>query len=927
VTSRPTVLSGASSAPDAHTTESKRKLIEVALPLEAINQAAVRENYIYRGNPSAIHKWWAQRALAVCRAVLFGSIVDDPSSRPDRFPSPEAQQHERHRLFRIVEQLVAWESANDPRLLDAVVDEMRPFIGAERPVVYDPFCGGGSIPLEAQRLGLDALAGDVNPVAALITKSLIELPQQFAGRPYVHPSQHQGDLLPSSGSEVEGLVEDVKYYGAWIRAEAATRLGRFYPNVQTVRSRSVSASTTIAWLWARTVRSPNPAWDGHVPLLRTFTLSSKKGRSYHAHPILDRASRRIQFEVRPGVSEVPGTVARTGAVCLATGTAIPFEYVRAEAMAGRMGTQLLAIVVQTSDGRAYMPPDEEHESIARRIEAPVGVLETELPAKALGFRVQAYGITRHRDLYTPRQLLALTTLSDLVGEARARLITDGADEAYANAVCTYLAFAVDKCAEYNCSLVPWYPKEDRPKGVFARQALPMVWDFAEVNPLGDIGGSFAASVGIVAGALEGVHLRGRGEVRMQSATRSDVVAPVLVSTDPPYYDNIGYSDLSDFFYVWLRRSLGAIYPEYFATVLVPKAEELVANPFRHDGDRRAAERSFEAGLKTVFGRLREVHDQRFPMTIYYAYKQAEEGAGEAGAVSTGWETILGAMLSCGLQITGTWPVRTERTGRSVAMGTAALASAIVLVCRSRPQGANLATRRQFIDTLRAELPNSLRALQDGNIAPVDLAQASIGPGMSIFSQYGKVIEADGASMTVRTALGLINQVLDETLSEQDADFDASTRWAVAWFEQFGMEPGDFGVAEILSKAKNSAVNALVEAGIVENRASKVRLLGRDQLAADWDPATDVRLTVWGVTQNLIRALESGGEPAAAQLVGRIGGLAETARELAYRLYNISERNRWAKEAFSYNGLVVAWPAILRLGAEQSGQAVQLSLGS
>ena len=407
--------------------------------------------------------------------------------------------------------------------------------------------------------------------------------------------------------------------------------------------------------------------------------------------------------------------------------------------------------------------------------------------------------------------------------------------------------------------------------------------------------------------------------QLDAAAAANGVENPIISTDPPYYDNIGYADLSDFFYVWLRRASRQTYPDLFSTLLTPKTPELVATPYRFGGDKRAAQRHFETGLQAAFGRMKEAHNDEYPMTVFYAFKQAEAEAD--GVASTGWETMLQGLLAAGFGITGTWPMRTERGARSVAIGSAALASSVVLVCRPRPDDAVLATRKEFTAALRAELPDALRHLQQGAIAPVDLAQASIGPGMAVFSHYSKVIEADGEPMRVRTALALINEALDELLAEQEADFDPDTRWCVAWFEQYGMGAGPFGVAETLSKAKNTSISGLVDAGVLRSAAGKVRLIERDDLAEAWDPSSDTRLTVWEVTQHLIRRLEQGGEQSAADLLRQVGGLAEPARELAYRLFQICDRKKWAGEALGYNALAAAWLEITRLASADAGGPV------
>jgi putative DNA methylase len=891
-----------------------KKLIEVALPLEAINRESAREKSIRHGHPSTLHLWWARRPLAACRAIIFASLVDDPSSHPELFPTDQAQEAERQRLFRIIEDLVKWENTTNEAVLAAARAEIMRSCDGHPPAVLDPFCGGGSIPLEAQRLGLEAHASDLNPVAVLITKALIEIPPKFAGRPPVHPDA--GRMSTGGWKGAQGLAEDVRYYGKWMRDEAERRIGHLYPKVRLPMERGGGEVTPIAWIWARTVKSPNPAWDGPMPLVRSFALSTKKGGAAWVQPLVDWDTRQISFEVRTGPGCPEGTVSRSGATCLATGSPVPLSYIRAEGTAGRMGAELMAIVVEGNAERIYLSPTGEQDQVARSAVPPDDVPETSLPDQALGFRVQAYGMVKHRQLFTNRQLVALCTFSGLVMEARQKVQTDGCDEAYADAVATYLAFAVDKMVDRNSTICAWETKKNRLRGTFQRQALPMTWDFAEANALGGAGGDFSSSAFSVWEVLNRLGEGTPAKVCQLDATSGQDRSQYLICTDPPYYDNIGYADLSDFFYVWLRKSLKSIYPGAFSTLLVPKAQELVATPFRFGGDRVAADRHFEAGIGVAFNQMRAQQVPEYPLTIVYAFKQAEED--DHATVSTGWETMLEGLLKADLVIHGTWPLRSELSNRMLASGTNALASSIALVCRARPDGAGLATRKEFLAALKTELPKALRNLQQGNIAPVDLAQAAIGPGMGVFSRYVIVVEADGSAMAVRTALGLINQVLDETLSEQEGDFDAGTRWALAWFEESGMSPGAFGKAETLSKAKNTSLGALVHSGFLESKGGQVRLLDRSELPDTWDPTADERMTVWEVTQQLSRALDSGGEGKAADLLRIVGGLGETARELAYRLYVICERKKWAKEALAYNSLVVAWPEIVRLAGAGVG---------
>jgi putative DNA methylase len=904
----------------------KRKLIEVALPLEAINREAAREKSIRHGHPSTLHLWWARRPLAACRAVLFAQLVDDPSSRPEEFPTVEEQDAERQRLFALLEELVKWENSTNETVLRAARAEIRRSCGDNPPPIVDPFCGGGSIPLEAQRLGLEAHASDLNPVAVLITKALIEIPPKWAGCPPVHPDAERR----TTWTGAHGLAEDVRRYGAWMRDEAERRIGHLYPEATLPNG---AKATVIAWLWTRTVPCPNPACRATMPLARSFWLGKKKGKEAWVRPVVD--GRAVRFEIGRGPQgpALDGTVGRTGAVCLVCSSPVPLTHIRAEGKAGRMGRQLMAVVAEGRRERIYLPPTEE-QARAADTSRPSDVPDDELPHNPRDFKTPNYGMRTFADLFTNRQLVALTTFSDLVTEARDRVTKDAEAarlsshevEAYADAVATYLALGTSRLADIQNALCRWENTKTQVRNLFTRQAIPMIWDFAEAGLFSEAAGDFGVSLRTLARVVEQQQGCQRATVAADDA-RQDGRGLEVVSTDPPYYDNIGYADLSDFFYVWLRRSLRDVYPGLFGTLLTPKSDELVATPYRFGGSKEVADRHFEQGFVHTFATIRERHRLDVPMTVFYAFKQAESEAGTAELASTGWETMLTGMLQAGFEVMATWPLRTELGNRMLASGTNTLASSIVLACRPRAVDAGMTDRRGFLATLRAELPTALRNMQQGNIAPVDLAQAAIGPGMAVFSRYSRVIEPSGESMRVRTALGIINSVLDEVLAEQEGEFDADTRWAVKWFEQNGFEEAPYGVAEVLAKATNSAVNALVDAGIVAARGGKVRLLRRDEMPVAWDPAADSRVPVWEVTQHLIKRLEEGGESGAADLLRQVGGIGDVARDLAYRLYTICERRKWAKDALAFNALVTSWPEISRQAgmAPTPEQAVQATL--
>jgi putative DNA methylase len=912
-----------------------KKLIEVALPLEAINRASARERSVRRGHPSKLHLWWSRKPLAICRAVLFASLIDDPDqpnvphellTEIDRLPLPQAigldwlslsiGEQRRQKLFAFIERLIAWEQSSDALVLATAHQLIHAATSGEPPAVYDPFAGGGSIPLEAQRLGLRSFASDLNPVAVLLTKALIELPTPFVDMPPVSTASSDGIGVAWKGAA--GLAADVRFYGQWIREEAARRIGSSYPTVQLPKEYGSGQAPVIAWLWARTVRCPNPACGAQMPLVNSFTLSTKKGHITWAEPLVDKTAKTVQFTMQHnGSPPNEGTVGRNGARCLVCGSTSPLQYVRNEGQADRLGAQLMAIVAAYQEGRVFLSPDKR--TIIAHDLQPNWRPDIEMARNPRHMTPPLYGMTTFDRLYTPRQLLALTTFSDLIREVRSKIqydaerLGDRESTAYMRAVVTYLAFALDKAVNAWSSLASWKSDDGVLRSTFARQALAMVWVYAEANPFAETSESIDSAVASICEALTSMVLQMQGSAEQRDATSMNVTAPYLFSTDPPYYDNIPYGDLSDYFYVWLRHTLGDLYPELMGTLLVPKASELVADPVRHGGTDQARQ-YFEAGMRKVFTSVRQSQHTAYPLTIFYAYKQSEQRSG--ATASTGWETMLESLIGAGLTITGTWPMRTERAGRLRETESNALASSIVLVCRPRSPDSSAATRREFLNALKAELPGALRRLQQGNIAPVDLAQAAIGPGIAIFSRYSTIIESDGSPMTMRMALQIINQELDAVLAEQEGEFDANTRWALAWFDQYGMNEGPYGVAETLSKAKNTSVQGMVEAGIIAARSGKVRLLKRGEVPEHWEEASTMQVTVWEVTQHLVWALEHGGERAAAILLAAAQEQSGSARDLAYRLYTTCERKRLAQEALAYNSLVVAWPEISRQAAQE-----------
>jgi putative DNA methylase len=902
----------------------KRKLIEVALPLEAINRESAREKSIRHGHPSTLHLWWARRPLAAARAVLFAQLVDDPSARPEEFPTEELQREERERLHKLIERLVVWENIHDRKLFAEAHAEILKSTDGDPPPILDPFAGGGTIPLEAQRLGLEVRASDLNPVAVLINKALIEIPAKFRDQPPLYPGLAESQIRHWSG--VEGLAADVRAYGTWMRDEAEKLIGHLYPSATLPNGSEVPI---IAWIWARTVTCPNPACGIAMPLVKSWWLSKKKGRETYVVPSVDSdagqsSGLRVAFTTGNDLTNLPkrvneGTVGRTGAVCVSCETSVSLAYIREEGRAKRIGAQLMSIVGDGDRRRVYLPPSKEHDEFS--VEPPEDTIVGSLGFYPRDLKAPTYGLTEFTDLFTPRQLVALTTFSDLIREVQARVMSDGGSQAYSDAVATYLGLTTSRCADYWSSICSWHNTKEQLRNVFGRQAIPMTWDYTEAMPFSRSSGGYLGQLNWVAKVVEWLPAT-KPAIVDQADAASRAYKGVLVSTDPPYYDNIGYSDLSDFFYVWQRRTLRSVFPDLLGTMLVPKSGELVANPHRHDGAEGAKE-FFEAGFRQVFVRIRETAVADFPITVYYAFKQSESD--DLGQSSTGWETLLEGMIQAGWEITSTWPMRSELANRMMASGMNALASSIVLSLRPRPEGAPTTDRRGFIAALEAELPTALRKLQQGLIAPVDLPQAAIGPGMAVFSRYGAVLEPDGSTMSVRSALARINETLDQVLNEQEGDFDPVSRFAIAWYRQNGYGVGIFGDADNLARARNTSVDVMDRDEILTSRANKVQLIKPQDLSWDYDPVADPHTSNWEALHHLIKTLERDGiAPAGDFLRAALSRAdvvidADLVKELAHLLFRVAESNGWTRDALSFNTLVTSWPEILDVARAEQKQ--------
>jgi putative DNA methylase len=906
----------------------KKKLIEVAIPLDAINTASAYEKLPGIGpHPRGIHLWWARRPHAATRAILFCQLVDDPSSNPDVFATPEDQDQERQRLFRIIEELAQWKNSNNEEVLNRARVEIAKSCDGDIPPIYDPFAGGGSIPMEALRLGMPSYASDLNPVASMIVKAMIEVFPQFAGKLPVHPNHRERVIY----SGLQGLAEDFRYYGDYWCDKVRRKVGHLYPEAEIPRKLGGGKGKVVAWLWARTVPSPDPALGGlPVPLIRSFDLSNVKGRKSWLEPVVEGASYR--FEVRSeqfgdrGEAE-KGTVGRQGGRCLVSGAAMPLSYIREQARAGNLNQTLVSVAVERSGGKIYLPANDE----LSKIDTPP--IEELMPSGTIDHwpgctNCVVYGMSDFSHLFSIRQSTALLAFSETIPEVLDQVevdmanATSNADDSsvqisdapeYRKAIAILLSFALDRALDFNNVLTGWRPGNEKIMYLFSRHAIPMVWDYGEANILEDVVGGMPGILKYQSKCVETLPSNGIGNVRQMDARLVHYPAGAVISTDPPYYDNVPYSNLSDFFYIWMKKNLKNYYPEIFSTMLVPKQDEIVANQFRF-GSQERAEEQFLGGMREAITNFRKQSSDRFPITIYYAFKQSE--IANEGLSSTGWATFLSAIIDSGLTVEGTWPVRTESSSRLRAIGSNALANSVVLVCRKKEANAEAISRAEFIRALKRELPAAIAELQAANIAPADMPQSAIGPGMGIFSRCKAVLESDDSPMSVKTALQLINAELDEYLGGIQGEFDPDTRFAISWFEQNGMGKGDFGLADSLARARGIAVESVKHAGIVESQAGKVRILKRDELDPEWEPQTDTHLTVWECLQYLVRAHEKDGiSYNTALLLRKIDDKAEAVKDLAYCLYDICANKRQdAREATAYNALIADWSDLTREAA-------------
>jgi putative DNA methylase len=893
-----------------------KKLIEVAIPLDVINAESAREKSIRHGHPSTLHLWWARRPLATARAVLFASLVDDPSSHPELFPTEDEQNTERQRLFGIITRMVKWENTTDVGLFNEANAEIKKYVDGDSIEFLDPFSGGGAIPLEAQRLGLKTHAHDLNPVSIIINRAMIDIPYRFANTPPINPKSRSSKMIDTYNG-TDGLGEDINYYGKMLRELTFQQIGGHYPTIDASSSGTNKEANVIAWIWARTIECPNPACKCKVPLVKSFDLSKKQ--NCHINPTVEGTS--INYFVEYGNDSKPGTINSKGATCLKCGSSISFRQIRDAASSGNMHSDMMAIVVEGDNKRIYLNANEAHVN-ASVIDHPTDAPDVMIGDSVPYLQTPKYGMTHYSDMFTNRQLDMIMTFIKNARSIRGVIeqdalssgITEGEKlcdggsgaKAYSEAISVYLSFIISKLVDYHSTICSWHNSGEKMRNTFGRQAIPMVWDYAEGNPFCSSTGCFDNMLNWIVKCIPTFPANSQGVVKQINAMDDCLLRDVVVSTDPPYYDNIGYADLSDYFYIWLRCGLKDVYPDIFSTMMVPKVDELVAMKHKFNGNAGAAKCFFEDGMLRTFLQINKYARFDVPVTIYYAFKQSEteDDGNLMQRSSSGWETMLSAIIKAGFIITGTWPVRTELSNRMRGIDSNALASSIVLVCRKIEKRSDT-TRREFITELRKEMRFSLSRLQKSNIAPVDLAQSSIGPGISVYSKYEHIMESDGSFMTVRSALQIINQELDAYIAEQEGDLDSASRFCVDLYTQYAFNDVKYGEAEVLARAKNTSIDSLSDRGLLYSEKGIVRLLARDE-----QPSISKVTCTWSLCQQLTYLLETSGiDECAKLLVQYPGSLPEDAKALAYRLYSIAERKKWTQEAYAYNNLIVAWPDI------------------
>ncbi len=917
----------------------KKKLIEVALPLEAINAESVTQKTgrPKTGYPTSIHKYWAQRSIATARAAIWASLVDDPSSHPDKWPTPESQATERAKLFNQLEEIISWDKTTDSAVWQRAQATAKSSWGGILPPFLDPFAGSGAIPLEALRFGMETHASDLNPLAVTLERAVIAWAPRFSGKPAVNAASSTG-LQHTSPSA--GLADDIRHYAEQINADLRERVGKHYPRVLAPNGQKVEPGV---YIWARTVECPNQVCRGRTPLVLNWRLSSRGDKAY-VKPRINAKDKTINFEIDYGQdAPEPSFSGRRGGVCIFCATPITLDYVRTHANTDTIEDRLLAIAVGDEYSWKFSPGTLKDEELARNVPAPTWIPRGEIPLSP-NVRAPLWGMKTWASLYTPRQLLVLSELHNSIKVIQTevevaaknssafpvdpRSLSEGGSgpRAYAEAVRSYLHLVGTNLADYSCKFATWKPDGPQIGVAFVRQALGITWGYAEGSLLGKGGANFMEKAKRVAEVVERLPAGNQGIALQQDATKivwSADVKPLII-TDPPYFDLIEFGELSDFFYVWMREAMRDLDPDLYATLQTPKDDELTASPHRFEGDKLKGKQEFESGLTEAMTRLREIANPDLPLSIYYAYNDretTEDDSGQMVTSSSGWETMLQSLVNAGLTVVATYPFRTEAKGRANSNGTNALAAAILVVCRIRSETAKVGTRAEFVQGLTSVMTPALRDLVAADIGPIDLAQAAIGPGMSVYTAYSKVLEANGNQMSMGTALDLIHQSVKEAQGSQDATFDAETRWAIEWFSTYRYTDGEYGDAQVLANSAGITMQGLAEAGVVKAAGGKVALSAGDGLPEDWDPSTDTRVTSWEVLHHLMRALlpeemgpaaKSGGgsEAEAVKIAEKLSpALMQNAKLLAYRLFEICREQSWDKEGMAFNNFGRSWGEI------------------
>jgi putative DNA methylase len=884
-------------------TPRKRKLIEVALPLDEINAACKADKDRKTGTIRNLHKWFAPMPLPAWRALLFATLIDAPGNEADR-----AQ------LLDIIKRLVK-HGADLPDNADLAeaTQVLSEAWNGETPVVMDPFCGGGSTLVEAQRLGIQSLGSDLNPVPALVSRTLTELLPAQHGLPPTHPPESHTQALfghSSVAQDYEGLAEDFRYYATGVLDKVRETTKENYPLRQ--------GENPVAWIWARTARCVNPACGIRTVLVTTWWLSKKPGDlAWIEHTVADgQVHLRVVGNQASGSPPEPPKAPRgTTFQCLACGSLVSDSQLIEQGRRGEIGYRLLAVAATVDGRRVYRDPLPGEESTALAVRIPDDLPNVAQSDDTRSFSGPRYGFPNFTDLFMPRQLATLSAFADETARLYATLLMGGTNEARATAIVTLLGLAVGQLALVGSTETRWRLRvaaHAKAEGAFSRNDLRLNWDFAETYFASASVGDWLETVNSMIRAFE-YAAHGVGKVLKADARVARADRPALVATDPPYFDAIDYADLSDFFYIWHRRALRGIHPDLYSTVATPKSGELIASARRHHNDKDAAREYFVEGFTQTFGNLSRSLHPDLPLVVVYASKEQR-----AGDEETRWSAILTAILAAGLEVTSTWPIHGTGSSRMIGIGANAVASYIVMTCRPRPSGAGATSLNEFARTLRRELGPAVRDLQSSSILPIDLAQAAMGPGMQIFSRYREILDQNGRRVPVEQALRLINQALSEILDEQEGELDPESRFAVRWWEQHHWEPGPFGDADKAARPLGIAVEDVVAAQIAAADVGTVRLAGRGSLNRDWQPAADSRPTAWEAVHHLAdRLIDGGGELDAARLMADLGDFRDSAMALVYRLHDIAARRGWTDDQERYNALIHSWADLVKLGASQS----------